>query len=100
MFLGQKLSRTDEALSPRAALVFLPTKTQTYYFSYGTSFNPSAEALVLALNNAGTEPEKNETFELGAKWDLLRRGARHPHRASSGPTRTMRAPPIRCWASR
>ena len=27
--------------------------------------------LVLALNNAGTEPEKNETFELGAKWDLL-----------------------------
>ncbi len=71
MFLGQKLSRTDEALSPRAALVFLPTKWQTYYFSYGTSFNPSAEALVLALNNAGTEPEKNETFELGAKWDLL-----------------------------
>jgi catecholate siderophore receptor len=71
MFLGQKLSRTDEALSPRAALVFLPTKWQTYYFSYGTSFNPSAEALVLALNNAGTAPEKNETFELGAKWDLL-----------------------------
>src|SRR4029079_3002362 len=71
MFLGQKLSRTDEALSPRAALVFLPTKWQTYYFSYGTSFNPSAEDLVLALNNAGTEPEKNETFELGAKWDLF-----------------------------
>lgn len=70
-FAAQKLSRTDEALSPRAALVFLPTKEQTYYFSYGTSFNPSAEALVLALNNASTEPEKNETFELGAKWDLL-----------------------------
>jgi len=70
-FAAQKLSRTDEALSPRAALVFLPTKIQTYYFSYGTSFNPSAEALTLNLNNAGTEPEKNETFELGAKWDLL-----------------------------
>lgn len=70
-FASQKLSRTDEALSPRAALVFLPTKIQTYYFSYGTSFNLSAEALQLALNNAGTEPEKNETFELGAKWDLL-----------------------------
>ena len=70
-FASQKLSRTDEALSPRAALVFLPTKEQTYYFSYGTSFNPSAEALVLALNNASTEPEKNETFELGAKWDLF-----------------------------
>lgn len=71
MFLGQKLSRTDEALSPRAALVFLPTTWQTYYFSYGTSFNPSAEALTLALNNSQTEPERNETFELGAKWDLL-----------------------------
>jgi catecholate siderophore receptor len=70
-FAAQKLSRTDEALSPRAALVILPTKWQTYYFSYGTSFNPSAEALVLALNNAGTEPEKNESFEIGAKYDLL-----------------------------
>jgi catecholate siderophore receptor len=70
-FAAQKFSRTDEALSPRAALVVLPTKAQTYYFSWGTSFNPSAEALVLALNNAGSEPEKNETFELGAKLDLL-----------------------------
>jgi catecholate siderophore receptor len=70
-FAAQKLSRTDEALSPRAALVFLPTRSQTYYFSYGTSFNPSAEALTLALNNAGTEPEKNETFELGTKLDFL-----------------------------
>jgi catecholate siderophore receptor len=70
-FAAQKFSRTDEALSPRAALVFLPTKEQTYYFSYGTSFNPSAEALVLALNNASTEPEKNETFELGAKFELF-----------------------------
>ncbi|MEX2223648.1 MAG: TonB-dependent siderophore receptor [Candidatus Rokuibacteriota bacterium] len=68
---AQKLSRTDEALNPRAALVFLPTKIQTYYFSYGTSFNPSAEALTLSLNNAGTEPEKNESFELGAKFDFL-----------------------------
>ncbi|MGH7399834.1 MAG: TonB-dependent receptor [Candidatus Rokuibacteriota bacterium] len=68
---AQKLSRTDESLSPRAALVFLPTRSQTYYFSYGTSFNPSAEALTLNLNNAGTEPEKNETFELGAKLDFL-----------------------------
>lgn len=70
-FAAQKLSRTDESLSPRAALVFLPARSQTYYFSYGTSFNPSAEALTLNLNNAGTEPEKNETFELGAKLDFL-----------------------------
>ncbi len=67
-----ELERTDSMVSPRAALVFLPTPAQTYYFSYGTSFNPSAEALTLAANNVNAEPEENRTFELGAKWDLLR----------------------------
>jgi catecholate siderophore receptor len=70
-FLAQHFSRTDTAVSPRAALVVQPTNTQTYYFSYGTSFNPSAEALALAVANANIEPEKNETFEVGAKWDVL-----------------------------
>jgi catecholate siderophore receptor len=70
-FAAQRFSRTDEMLSPRAALVFQPTKAQTYYFSYGTAFNPSAEAISLAINNAGAEPEETRTFELGAKWDLL-----------------------------
>ena len=62
---------TDDIVSPRAALVFQPTKAQTYYFSYGTSFNPSAEALTLAVNNANTAPEENRSFELGAKWDVI-----------------------------
>jgi catecholate siderophore receptor len=70
-FLGQRFSRTDTAVSPRAALAVLPTKTQTYYFSYGTSFNPSAEALSLATSNADTDPEKSETFEVGAKWNVM-----------------------------
>ena len=70
-FTGQRFSRTDTGVSPRAALVVLPTKTQTYYFSYGTSFNPSAEALSLAANNADTDPETTETFEVGAKWDVM-----------------------------
>jgi catecholate siderophore receptor len=70
-FTRQHFSRTDTAVSPRAALVVLPTRTQTYYFSYGTAFNPSAEALSLAVNNADTEPETTRTFEVGAKWDFL-----------------------------
>ena len=70
-FLAQRFSRTDTAVSPRAALVLLPTRAQTYYFSYGTSFNPSAEALSLAVANADVEPETNQTFEVGAKWDVL-----------------------------
>jgi catecholate siderophore receptor len=39
--------------------------------SYGTSFNPSAESLSLATNTADLAPEKNETYELGTKWDVL-----------------------------
>jgi catecholate siderophore receptor len=70
-FTRQHFSRTDTAVSPRAAVVVLPTKTQTYYFSYGTAFNPSAEALSLAANNADTEPETTRTFEVGAKWDFF-----------------------------
>ncbi len=66
-----RLSRVDDVLSPRAALVFLPTAWQTYYVAWGTAFNPSAEALTLAANTVDTPPERTESFELGAKWQLL-----------------------------
>jgi catecholate siderophore receptor len=66
-----KFDRTDDVVSPRAALVFLPTNWQTYYFAWGTAFNPSAEALTLAANTVNTPPEKTQSFELGAKWQLL-----------------------------
>ena len=66
------LSRTDSVVSPRAAVLFLPTSAQTYYFAYGTSFNPSAEALNIAVNTVNTPPEQTQSFELGAKWQLLR----------------------------
>ena len=66
-----RLDRTDDVASPRAAIVFQPTALQTYYFAWGTSFNPSAEALTLAVNTVNTPPEKTQSFELGAKWQLL-----------------------------
>ena len=68
---GVEIESTDKVLSPRTALVLEPTRNQTYYFSYGTSFNPSAENLTLAANNANLDPELNRVFELGAKWQLL-----------------------------
>ena len=68
----QDLERTDSVVSPRAALIFLPTPQQTYYFAWGTSFNPSAEALTLAVNTVNVPPEKTQSFELGAKWQLLK----------------------------
>jgi catecholate siderophore receptor len=53
--------------SPRAALVYKPAEMQSYYVSYGTSFNPSAENLSLSSKNANLAPEKDRTYEAGAK---------------------------------
>ena len=63
--------RTDNVASPRAAIVFKPTETQRYYFSYGTSFDPSAEALSLTAGTANLGPVKAKTYEFGTKLDWL-----------------------------
>jgi catecholate siderophore receptor len=57
--------------SYRGGLIFHPTPAQSYYFSYATAFNPSAEALQLSDNNVSTAPEKNQTFELGGKLEFF-----------------------------
>ena len=57
--------------SPRAGVIFQPTPAQSYYFSYGTSFNPSAETLSVSANNSDLDAEKNRSYELGAKLELL-----------------------------
>jgi len=64
-------SQTVTKPSWRGALVYKPVEKGSIYFAYGTSWNPSAESLSLSSANANTPPEENETFELGAKWDLL-----------------------------
>jgi catecholate siderophore receptor len=38
---------------------------------YGTSQNPSAELATLSNDTVTLDPEKNETFEIGAKSDLI-----------------------------
>jgi len=63
--------RTDNVTSPRAALVVKPTPDQSYYFSWGTSFDPSAEALQLDSGTAGIAPVKANTYEVGAKNEWL-----------------------------
>jgi catecholate siderophore receptor len=57
--------------SPRASLVIKPTPRQTYYFSFGTSFDPSAEALTLTTKTADLGPVKAKSFEIGAKSEWL-----------------------------
>lgn len=72
------LQRTDRQASYRGALVYKPVPRGSVYVSAGTSFNPSAEDLSFIvssrsfnLSNADLAPEKNRSYEFGAKWDVL-----------------------------
>ncbi|HVO93555.1 MAG TPA: TonB-dependent siderophore receptor [Terriglobales bacterium] len=70
-FLNDKRKQIDKMWSYRGGLVFHPLPAQSYYFSYGTSFNPSAEGIALTPATNGTPPEKNEIFEVGAKIEFF-----------------------------
>jgi catecholate siderophore receptor len=59
--------KTDTMTSARTGVVYQPDEIQTYYVSYGTSFNPSAETLTLSEANRYLDPEENASYELGAK---------------------------------
>lgn len=65
------LERTDNKWSPRAGLVFQPDDHQSYYASWSTSFQPSAETFALAANNQDIAPEKTTNKEVGAKYSFL-----------------------------
>jgi catecholate siderophore receptor len=66
-------SRIDEQPTYRAAFVYKPSSRGSVYFDYGTSFDPSAEALSLSIGlaNGSLAPEENETYEAGVKWSFL-----------------------------
>ena len=63
--------RIDHKPSYRAAFVVKPNRNGSVYFDYGTSFDPSAEALSLSVSTAVLPPEENQTYEVGSKWDFL-----------------------------
>ena len=74
-------NRVDTLPSWHGALIYKPAENGTVYFTYGTSFNPSAETLDIissftsfSLNNENIGPERNRTIELGTKWSLLEGG--------------------------
>ncbi len=57
--------------SVRGGLIYQPSEAQSYYLSYGTSFDPSLEQLTLTNGTQNLAPEKNRSYEIGGKWDLL-----------------------------
>lgn len=62
--------QTVNFTSVRLGGIWQPTEAQSYYLSYGTSFNPSLEQLVGTVGQQSLDPEKNKSYELGGKWDL------------------------------
>jgi len=70
-YTGTAFTRTDTFVSPRVAVIFKPDDKQSYYLSYGTSYNPVIEYLIIAPTNQSLAPEKNNTLELGAKIRIL-----------------------------
>ncbi|AOK56920.1 TonB-dependent receptor [Burkholderia stagnalis] len=64
-------AQTNFFTSVRAGLIYQPADWQSYYFSYGTSFNPSLESLTVTNNTQNLAPEHSKSFEVGSKWDLL-----------------------------
>ncbi|MGF6777321.1 TonB-dependent receptor [Paraburkholderia sp. GAS334] len=64
-------TQTNFFTSVRGGIIYQPTDWQSYYVSYGTSFDPSLEALTLTNGQQNLPPEKNRSYEVGSKWDLL-----------------------------
>lgn len=67
------LSHVDNVVSYNAGLVFKPAHNGSIYINHGTSFNPSAEGISLTTPTASLKPEKNTIYEIGTKWDLLKK---------------------------
>jgi catecholate siderophore receptor len=63
--------QTVNFTSVRTGVLYQPTDAQSYYVSYGTSFNPTLEQLTLTTGQQNLDPEKNRSIEAGGKWDLL-----------------------------
>jgi catecholate siderophore receptor len=65
--------KSSRAMTWRTGLVYKPVERGSVYFAYGTSFNPTGELLSLdSRGTIGLDPEKNNSYEVGTKWDFLR----------------------------
>ena len=63
--------QTVSFTSVRGGVIYQPSEKQSYYVSYGTSFNPVLEQLTLTSGTQNLAPSKNRSYEIGGKWNLL-----------------------------
>ena len=67
-----RASQTVNFTSVRGGAIWQPTKVQSYYVSYSTSFDPSLEQLTSTTGlSRPLPPETNVAYEAGGKWDLF-----------------------------
>ena len=65
-----RVSQAVDFTSVRLGGIYQPSKWQSYYLSYSTSFNPSLEQLTSTTGvSQPLPPESNESYEVGGKWD-------------------------------
>lgn len=55
--------------SQRLGVLYQPSDLASYHFSYGTSFNTSADTYSYSALSANTPPEQSRNLEIGAKLD-------------------------------
>ena len=67
----KEASQTNTFTSVRGGIIWQPTDTQSYYASYGTSFDPSLGTLTVTAGQQNLAPMKSRSHEVGSKWDLL-----------------------------
>ena len=61
--------QTIDDWSPRVGVLYQPNDLHSYHFSWGTSFNTSADTYSYSALSANTDPEKSRNIEIGAKLD-------------------------------
>ncbi len=68
---GLDLSRPDNLVSPRAAIVYKPAEPVSFYGSYTMSYLPSSGDQFSSLTaiTQQVKPEQFNNYEIGAKWD-------------------------------
>ncbi|WP_233583336.1 TonB-dependent siderophore receptor [Corallococcus sp. CA053C] len=69
--VSTRLENKDQLFNWRVGVVAHPLPKASLYAMYGTSSNPSAEVGTITSGQERLDPEKNQTFELGAKADLV-----------------------------
>ncbi len=61
--------QTIDDWSPRVGVLYQPNDLHSYHFSWGTSFNTSADTYSYSALSANTAPEQSRNIEIGAKLD-------------------------------